>query len=62
VLERGERVADLGGVRDARARRDADIRRLDPGVRRIVNPHRYHVSLSRPLWDLKRRLIDEYTR
>lgn len=31
---------------ELRARRREDIERLDPGVRRMVNPHRYHVSLS----------------
>ncbi|MEZ4611814.1 MAG: hypothetical protein R2851_15415 [Caldilineaceae bacterium] len=28
----------------------ADLARLDPGVRRLVNPHIYHVSLSQKLW------------
>ena len=32
--------------------------RLDPGVRRLVNPHIYHVSLSQRLWDLKQTLIE----
>jgi len=37
--------------------RDADIEQLDPGVRRIMNPHIYHVSLSKELWNLKQILI-----
>ncbi len=41
-----------------RQRRDEDLARLDPGVRRIVNPHVYHVSLTQRLWDLKRKLIE----
>jgi len=41
-----------------RARRDADLARLHPGVRRLVNPHIYHVSLSASLHKLKQRLID----
>jgi nicotinate phosphoribosyltransferase len=61
VLDRGRRVADLGEVEEARARRRQDLERLDPGVRRIVNPHTYHVSLSRELWDLKTRLVSELT-
>ena len=42
---------------DVRSRRDADLARLNSGVRRLVNPHRYHVSLTRRLWDLKQELI-----
>jgi nicotinate phosphoribosyltransferase len=33
------------------------VERLDAGVRRIVNPHIYHVSLSQPLWELKQELL-----
>ncbi len=44
----------LSGMRELRQR---DVERLDPGVRRLVNPHRYHVSLSEPLWNLKQELI-----
>ncbi len=40
-----------------RAQRQADVERLDPGVRRIMNPHIYHVSLTQKLWDLKQALI-----
>jgi nicotinate phosphoribosyltransferase len=60
VLERGRRVYDLGGVAEARKRRDLDLERLDAGVRRLVNPHRYHVSLSTALSDLKRSLVSGY--
>ena len=37
----------------------ADLDRLDPGVRRLINPHVYHVSLTTELWQLKRRLVAE---
>jgi nicotinate phosphoribosyltransferase len=35
------------------------LERLDPGVKRLVNPHVYHVSVTRRLADLKARLIAE---
>jgi len=35
----------------------ADIERLDPGVQRLVNPHRYHVSITDKLSDLRRELV-----
>ncbi|MGA7096405.1 MAG: nicotinate phosphoribosyltransferase [Acidimicrobiia bacterium] len=46
-------------VAEARKRRIADLERLDPGVKRLVNPHVYHVSVTRRLAELKARLIEE---
>jgi nicotinate phosphoribosyltransferase len=40
-----------------RQRRQADLDRLDPGVRRIINPHIYHVSLTPRLYEMKQSLI-----
>ena len=37
----------------------ADIDRLDIGVRRLVNPHRYHVSVTDQLHQLRRDLITQ---
>jgi nicotinate phosphoribosyltransferase len=42
-----------------RDRRQEDLARLDDGVKRLVNPHIYHVSLTRDLWELKQKLIRE---
>jgi nicotinate phosphoribosyltransferase len=57
VLVEGELVYELPTLEEIRARRQADVRRLDPGVRRLMNPHIYHVSLTQRLWDLKQELI-----
>jgi nicotinate phosphoribosyltransferase len=40
-----------------RERRRLDLDRLDPGVRRFMNPHVYHVSLTQALWDLREETI-----
>ncbi len=45
---------DLAALRDMRER---DINRLDEGVKRIVNPHFYHVSLTERLWALKQEQV-----
>jgi nicotinate phosphoribosyltransferase len=42
-----------------RARRQADVDRLDAGVKRLVNPHTYHVSLSDRLWGVKQELAKQ---
>ncbi len=58
VLRDGVLVRDLPSIEEMREQRQADVERLDPGVRRIINPHGYHVSLTDRLWDLKRALIE----
>jgi nicotinate phosphoribosyltransferase len=57
VLVEGRQVYEPPSLEDMRAQRRTDVERLDPGVRRLMNPHIYHVSLTRKLWDYKRDLI-----
>jgi nicotinate phosphoribosyltransferase len=57
VLDQGKLVYDLPPIDEMRRRRLADVRCLDPGVRRLMNPHVYHVSLTERLWNLKQDLI-----
>jgi nicotinate phosphoribosyltransferase len=52
-------VDDPAVVAEAKGRRMADLERLDPGVKRLVNPHVYHVSVTRRLFELKARLAEE---
>ena len=65
VLIEGMRVSEPDTLEVIRARREADLECLDAGVRRLVNPHIYHVSLSQQLWDLKQdeiAAVNETTR
>ena len=57
ILKEGKLVCDLPDMEQMRLRRIADVERLDTGVRRIMFPHIYHVSLTQKLWDLKQELI-----
>ena len=57
VLSEGRLVYDLPSIEEMRSRRRSDVEKLDAGVRRLMNPHIYHVSLTKPLWDLKQELI-----
>lgn len=59
MVRAGSRSADFPSLEEIRTQRAADVERLDPGIRRLVNPHIYHVSLSERLWDLKQELIAE---
>jgi len=58
AYEGGKRSNPEAPLQELRDRRQADLARLDPGVRRLVNPHRYHVSLTAGLWGLKQELIE----
>lgn len=58
VLDEGKRVYGPFELDELRKRRKEDVDRLDSGVRRIINPHIYHVSLTPALFDLKINLIE----
>ncbi len=58
VLRRGELVYEIAQLEEIRRTRKADVEALDPGIRRLVNPHIYHVSLSERLWSLKLELVE----
>ena len=59
VMRQGRRLADSPDIDAMRQLRQADVERLDSGVRRIMYPHIYHVSLSEKLWSLKQELIQK---
>jgi nicotinate phosphoribosyltransferase len=50
---------DAASLAEMRTRRVEDLERLDPGVRRLVNPHVYHVSVTEGMKTLQQRLIAE---
>ncbi len=58
VWRDGQVVYDVPSIDELRRRRQADVDRLDAGVRRLMNPHIYHVSLTERLWNLKCDLIE----
>jgi len=57
VMRDGELVYEKPSIEEMRALRDRDLERLDSGVKRIMFPHIYHVSLTQRLWDSKQELI-----
>jgi nicotinate phosphoribosyltransferase len=50
-------VVNMPSLEEMRRTREADVNCLDPGVRRLMNPHIYHVSLTERLYRLKQELI-----
>ncbi|MEZ5238380.1 MAG: nicotinate phosphoribosyltransferase [Microthrixaceae bacterium] len=56
-ISEGVRVGEPATLDDASRRRARDVECLDPGVRRLVNPHVHHVSLSTALLERQRETI-----
>lgn len=61
IFDQGKSVYKFPEIDATRYARNTDLERLDPGVKRIINPHTYHVSLSQRLWSLKQDLIFKST-
>ena len=57
VIKEGKQIYEVPTIEAMRQKRQEDLVKLDSGVRRVVNPHIYHVSLTHKLWKLKQDLI-----
>lgn len=57
VTKEGKVVYNFPSIEELRKQRKSDLGKLDSGVKRLINPHYYHVSLSQNLWNLKEELI-----
>ena len=62
TYQHGHSHIDRHDIDAMRARREHDLARLDSGVKRLVNPHIYHVSLTPALWQLKQDLLESLHR
>jgi nicotinate phosphoribosyltransferase len=57
VCREGRTVLASPSIEQIRALRQSDMERLDPGVKRLMNPHIYHVSLTEKVWQVKQKMI-----
>lgn len=57
ILENGSLLYKFPSIGKIRELRQKGIERLYPGVKRLITPHVYHVSLSHEAWKLKQNLI-----
>lgn len=60
IFDKGECVYECPPIDDIRDYCAKEIETLWEEVRRFENPHEYFVDLSKPLWDIKDRLLKEY--
>ena len=59
IFQGGTLVYDAPALPEIRAYCQAQIETLWDEVKRFENPHTYYVDLSKALWDVKRRLLDQ---
>lgn len=59
IIRNGRLIYPFPSLTQIREVRQKDIDRLYPGVKRLINPHIYHVSLSDKLWRLKNNLVEK---
>ncbi len=61
IFEGGKCVYTSPSVMDIRAYCAQDIDTLWDESRRLVNPHRVYIDLSKRLWNIKKALLDDYS-
>ncbi len=57
ILDNGKLAYEFPSIEEMRELRKKDIESLDPGVKRLINPHYYHVSITEKLFGMKMDLI-----
>lgn len=61
IFEDGKCIYKSPDLKDIRSYCQEQANTLWDEVKRFENPHKYYVDLSKPLWDLKERLMQEYS-
>lgn len=59
IFKEGKLVYLSPNIEEIRQRVKSQMKRFAPEVLRLTNPHEYHVDLSKPLWQLKNKLMNE---
>ncbi len=60
IVDKGKIVYDFPSIEQIREQRRRDIEELDTGVKRLIQPHIYHVSLSKKLYKLKEEVASTF--
>lgn len=60
IQKGGKLVYTFPDLEEIKKIRQKDLEKLDSGVKRLINPHIYHVSLSPKLFELKMNLLKKY--
>lgn len=58
IFVEGKKVYDILTIAESKAHLVAEKKTLWPTFKRMINPHVYHVDLSKALWEMKQALLD----
>ncbi|MGI6781935.1 MAG: nicotinate phosphoribosyltransferase [Acholeplasmataceae bacterium] len=58
----GKLVYQIPTLDEIRETKETQMNKLWDEVKRLEYPHQYYVDLSKPLWDLKQKLIKEFSK
>ncbi len=61
IFDKGICVYESPGLEDIRNYCKEQIDTLWEEVKRFENPHKYYVDLSKPLWDMKNSLLEQFS-
>jgi nicotinate phosphoribosyltransferase len=59
IFTSGSLVYQSPSLKDIQAQVKEEKKRFSTEIRRLINPHLYHVDLSQKLWELKQTLLTE---
>lgn len=62
IFAKGTCVYESPSLKDIRSYCQEQVDTLWDEVKRFEHPHKYYVDMSKPLWEMRERLIQEYAR
>ncbi len=60
IFDQGKLVYDLPNLEDIKIYSKKEVDKLWDEMKRLINPHKYHVDLSKKLWNTKYELLSQY--
>jgi nicotinate phosphoribosyltransferase len=61
IFDKGMCVYESPKLKDIKSYCKEQLDTLWDEVKRFENPHKYYVDLSKPLWEMKEKLLQEYS-
>ncbi|MGE5457398.1 MAG: nicotinate phosphoribosyltransferase [Methanococcaceae archaeon] len=59
IVKEGKLIYNMPALEDIKKTKERDMQTLAAGIKRLIKPHIYHVSISEKLWVAKQSLISQ---
>ncbi|MDQ7032072.1 MAG: nicotinate phosphoribosyltransferase [Desulfonauticus sp.] len=60
IQKNGQIVYDFPDLKTIQKQKEKDLEHLDKGVKRLIKPHNYHVSITKQVYALREKLLKKY--